>query len=134
MMKKLITFFTVITMFSAVISCEKDAEIPPTMTLKTGENYTSEDATLPKGSSVTVGVVVEKTEDDLKTYNVSVAYDNATTTSTVENYSISGTEKSHYEKDVTLTLRNQAGIETYYFTITDTDGNIVKKSLTFTVE
>jgi hypothetical protein len=116
------------------ISCDKEPEIPPTLELKTGTVFTSQDAVVSRDSTLTVGIIATKTEDDLKTYNVSVAYDGATTTASLQNYTIPANEKSLYEKDVTFTVRDLAGTEKYYFTITDVDGNIVQKILTFTVE
>lgn len=123
--------FSVLILF---ISCDKEPEIPPTLELKTGTVYTSQDATIAKDSTLTVGIIATKTEDDLKTYNVSVSYDGASSTSTLENFTISSGEKALYNKDVTFTVRDQAGTEKYYFTITDVDGNIVQKILIFTVE
>jgi hypothetical protein len=133
-MKKIMQFLLPVIFLAVAFSCDKEAEIPPTMELKTGTDYTSQDATIAKDSTLTVGIICTKTEDDLKTYNVSVAYDGATTTTSIQNFTITGAEKSLYEKDVTFTVRDQAGVEKYYFTITDVDGNIVQKILTFTVE
>jgi hypothetical protein len=133
-MKKCIHSLLPVVFFVLAISCDKEAEIPPTLELKTGMGYTSQDATIAKDSTITVGIVATKTEDDLKTYNVSVAYDGASTTTSIQNYTIAAAEKSLYEKNVTFTVRDQAGTEKYYFTITDVDGNIVQKILTFTVE
>ena len=123
-----------VVFLALAISCDKEPEIPPTLELKTGAGYTSQDANITKDSTLTVGIVCTKTEDDLKTYNVSVAYDGAATTTSIQNYTIPAAEKSLYEKDVTFAVRDQAGTEKYYFTITDVDGNIVQKILTFTVE
>jgi hypothetical protein len=123
--------FSVLILF---ISCDREPEIPPTLELKTGTGYTSQDAIISKDSTLTVGIIATKTEDDLKTYNVSVSYDGASSTFTVENFTLTSGEKSHYDKDVTFTVRDLAGLEKYYFTITDVDGNIVQKSLSFTVE
>jgi hypothetical protein len=134
MMKKWIlpnVLFIVLILF---IGCDKEPEIPPTLELKTGTGYTSQDAVIAKDSTLTVGIIATKTEDDLKTYNVSVSYDGAASTSTIETFTISGSEKALYNKDVTFTVRDQSGTEKYYFTITDVDGNIVQKILTFTVE
>jgi hypothetical protein len=133
-MKKLTLTLLPAVLLSVIFSCDKEAEIPPSLEFKTGIGYTSQDATIPKDSTLTVGIVCTKTEDDLKTYNISVAFDGASTTTSIQNYTITGAEKSLYEKDVTFTVRNQAGAEKYYFTITDVDGNIVQKILTFTVE
>jgi hypothetical protein len=133
-MKKSILFLLPAVLLAVIICCEREAEIPPALELKTGTGYTFQDAVIAKDSTLTVGIICTKTEDDLKTYNVSVAFDGASTTTSIQNYAITGAEKSLYEKDVTFAVRNQAGIEKYYFTITDVDGNIVQKILTFTVE
>jgi hypothetical protein len=133
-MNKWIQSLMPVVFLAITISCDKEPEIPPTLELKTGLGYTSEDATIARDSTLTVGIICTKTEDDLKLYNISVAYDGAATTTSIQNYTIPAAEKSLYEKDVTFTVRDQAGTEKYYFTITDVDGNIVQKILAFTVE
>jgi hypothetical protein len=80
-----------------------------------------------------VGVIGTKKEDDMKTFNISYAYDGAKTTTTKETFSLSGSEAKNYEKDYTFSVRNQVGIEDWYFVITDRDGNIAKLTLTITV-
>lgn len=115
-------------------SCEKDAHIPPNVTLKTGAGYTSADATVGKNQAIMVGITGEKVEDDMIKYNVSYAYDGASSTSTFQDFNLSGSEQQHYDKDVTFTTRNQAGTEKWVFTITDKDGNIAQKTITLTVQ
>ena len=115
-------------------SCEKDAHIPPNVTLKTGAGYTSADATVGKNQAIMVGITGEKVEDDMIKYNVSYAYDGASSTTTFQDFSLSGNEQQHYDKDVTFTTRNQAGTEKWVFTITDKDGNIAQKTITLTVQ
>jgi len=116
------------------IGCENEKERAATIDFKTGNEYTYQDAVISKGSSLTVGVIAVRAENNLKTYNVSVSYDGVATTKTVKNFIISDNENSLFDKDVNFTVRNQEGIEKYYFTIVDADGNIVQKNLTFTVE
>ena len=116
------------------MSCENEQEPAASIEFKTGIVYTSKDAILSRGSSITVGIVAAKAENNLKAYNVSVSYEGASNTITVKNFTISSDENAHYDKDVNFTVRNQTGIEKYYFTIVDTDGNIVQKTLTFTIE
>ena len=58
-------------------SCEKDKHIPPDTSLKTGKGYTSADATVGKNETIKVGIIGEKKEDDMISYNVSYAYDGA---------------------------------------------------------
>ena len=116
------------------ISCENEQEPAANIEFKTGVGYTSQDATISRGSSLTVGIVADKAENNLKAYNVSVSYDGESTTITVQNFLISSVENTHFDKDVNLKVRNQSGIEKYYFTIVDVDGNIIQKMLAFTVE
>jgi hypothetical protein len=126
-----ILFIVALVSFS---SCELfDPHKPPSISFKTGTDYTSEDVTVAKGTTIKVGVIGNKEEDNMKTYNISYSYDAATTTTTKETFTLSGSEEQHYEKDYDITTRNESGIEKWYFTITDRDGNIAKLSLTLTV-
>ena len=115
-------------------SCENEQEPAASIEFKTGSDYTSQDATIPKESSIKVGIVADKAENNLKAYNVSVSYDGASTTITVQDYTISSDENKHYDKDVHVTVRTQTGTEKYYFTIVDVDGNVVQKMLTFRID
>jgi hypothetical protein len=129
-MKILIPLF----LFLFFVGCEDEVEIPAKIELKTGLGFTYQDETVTKGSLITVGVVADKAENDLKKYNVSVSYDGALTTVTVSDFAISPIENTHYEKDVTFSVRSHSGTEKYYFTIADTDGNLIQKAITLTVE
>jgi hypothetical protein len=133
--KKLSNLFLLSVIFAYVFtSCKKDAHISPNISFKAGGVYTSADETVETGVGITVGITADKVEDDMRTYNVSYSYDNATTTTTVQNFSLTGSEQQHYDKDVIFTTRDQAGTEKYFFTITDKDGNIAQKELTLTVQ
>ena len=112
-------------------SCDK--RTPPSIAFKTGTGYTSANATVAKGASVKVGITASKKEDDMKTYNISYAYDGASSTTTKETFTLTGNEVTSYDKDYDFTVRNQAGTEDWSFTITDKDGNIAKLSIKLTV-
>lgn len=116
----------------ALASC--DPHEPPAIQFKTGTDYTSADATVAKGASVKVGIIADKKEDNMRTYNISYAYDGASTTQTKETFSLNDDEQYHYEKDYTFTVRNQSGKEKWSFVITDKDGNIAKLEITLTVD
>jgi hypothetical protein len=133
-MKLLKTILAALGAALIISSCEKDKHIPPDVSLKEGVAYISADATVPKDTSITVGFVADKTEDELKTFNISYAYDGATTTTTAETFTLSGDEEDHYEKDYTITTRDVAGTEKWIFTITDRDGNISQKQIVLTVQ
>jgi len=125
-----------IALFAALIfaGCEKDKHIPPNIALKTGTGYTSADASVGKNVAVKVGITADKVEDDMVRYNVSYAFDGATTTTTSQEFTLTGTDQQHYDKDVTFNTRNQAGSEKWLFTITDKDGNIAQKVIVLTVQ
>lgn len=109
-------------------ACKEDEREPPEVEFKTGSGYTFANATVGMNDSLLVGITATKTEDELATYNVSYAYDGATTTTTSQNFTATG---DVYTKDVTIVTRNVAGTERWVFTVTDRDGNI--KSLEFTL-
>jgi hypothetical protein len=118
-----------------LFSCKKntDAHIPPDMAFKTGGTYVSASLTKPQGDSINVGIIITKTEDDLRTFNISYAYDGATSTTTHYNYVMAASEYTGYNHDFWLHMRNQAGTERWVFTVTDRDGNLTQKELTVTV-
>ncbi len=137
-MKTIRNYFKIIIVVMALAfvldSCEKDKHIPPDISFKTGAGYTSGDATVGQNETIQVGIIGEKKEDDMISYNVSYAYDGASTTTTLQTFTIMGSEQQHYDKDITFTTRPQAGSEKWIFTITDKDGNIAQKQLTLTVK
>ena len=69
----------------------------------------------------------------LKSFNVSVSYDGGAAATTL-NESLSGSQGDNYDKDVTLTARNEAGTEKYTFTVVNRDGLVNSVSLTLTVQ
>ena len=125
-----------VALIAVLASCKKDEDPrePPDLEFKTGGSYTSADATVGQGDSILVGIEATKTEDELQNFNVSYAYDGATTTTTYLNDPLTGAEEEFYETDVTFVTRNQAGTEKWSFTITDRDGNITTKAITLTVQ
>lgn len=132
--KKITAVVTIVAAFSFLLgSCEKDKHIPPTITLKTTAGYTSADATVLQNEDITVGIIADKEEDDMISYNVSYAYDGASSTTTSQTFSLSGAEQQHYDKDVIFTTRSQAGSEKWILTITDKDGNVAQKQIVLTV-
>lgn len=135
-MKKLTSLLVTAAAVAALSlsSCKKeeDPHIPPDMQFKTGAMYTSADATIPQGDTITVGIVVTKTEDDLRTFNVSYSYDGGTNT-TSSNYTMTAAEYTGYDHDYQIIARSQAGTEKWTFTVTDRDGNVTQKSITLTV-
>lgn len=123
-------------MITVIASCEKDEDqrTPPDVQFKTGSGYTSSDAITGQGATVLVGIIATKTEDELKTFNVSYAYDGATSTITDTTITLTTAQEDSYLTDYTILTRSQAGTEKWSFTVTDRDGNITSKSITLTVQ
>jgi hypothetical protein len=121
----------------ALANCKKkkaDPHVPPDVSFKTGGKYISSDYTAKKQDTLLVGITATKTEDNLKSYNASFAYDGASTTTTFFNYLMTEAEYESYSKDLTIITRNQAGSERWVFSIVDRDGNITQKTLIITVQ
>jgi hypothetical protein len=134
-MKNTIIIICAILLMAA--SCKKkkaDPHVPPDMSFKSGTNYTSGDLTTNKQDTLLIGINVTKTEDDLKSYNVSYSYDGSTTTTTFYNYYLAEAEYGGYSKDITIITRNQNGKEKWVFTIVDRDGNLAQKTINITVQ
>ena len=135
-MKTTIAHLIACTLIIISFSCKKkkDAHVPPDVVFKTSTGYTYADATVAKGDTIKVGITATKTEDDLKSYNASYAYDGAVTTTTFFNYYLQASEYLSYSKDLDIPVRNQAGSEKWVFYIVDRDGNITQKTITLTVK
>ncbi len=134
---KHIFLFVAIAFLFTSAACKKkkvDPHVPPDVRLKTDAPYTSTDKSLNKKDTILVGIVVTKTEDDLKSYNVSYFYDGIATGTTYYNYFMADNEKTGYEKDIKISTRNQAGTEKWVFTIIDRDGNMTQKTITLNVQ
>lgn len=132
---------TFIVLISIAIFCtlackksKKDPRIPPDVSFKSASGFITGDCVLTKQDTVWVGINATKTEDDLKSYNVSYAFDGATSTTTFYNYYLNSNEYEHYSKDIQIITRNQAGSERWVFTILDRDGNITQKTINITVQ
>lgn len=129
-----ISLLSIVTLTMTACNKEKDPHVPPDVQFKTDAGYTYADAAAGMQDTLLVGIVATKTEDDLKSYNVSYAYDGATTTTTSYNYLMTEAEYTGYSGDVQIITRNQAGSEKWVFSIVDRDGNITQKSFTLTVQ
>jgi hypothetical protein len=126
------------TIATSIFSCKKDAHKPPVVEFKTGSGlYTVKGNnldTLLRNTTYTIGLKVTKVEDELKSLNVSVAYDGAATSTSVYNASTSHSQYDGFEDSRPIATRNQAGIEKFTFAVTDFDGNIGLAELTVIVK
>lgn len=131
-----------VSMFSLIlisVSCKKKDEVkqdprtPPDLVFKTGGNYVSSNFTATQQDTLLIGLIATKTEDELSSFNASVAYDGSATTTTFFNHTLNGGEFGGYSADVTYITRAQTGSEVLTFSIVDRDGNITTKSITVNV-
>lgn len=119
----------------SLASCEKDEGKLPAISFVTGGSNISEDKTLDKGASFTIGIKAEKTEkeDVLKQFNITRAINGGTGTS-VFTKSLSGSEGDLYTYNYTGTMDTSSGQKNKYtFTITNRDGLVNQVSVTLTV-
>jgi hypothetical protein len=135
-MKKIIFIFSItVTLVASSCKKNKDAHVPPDLAFQTGGNYTSADRTITHGDSILVGVRITKKEDDLRTLNISYAYDGGSSiTWSPGSHTMTTAEYTGYNNDYWIVTRNQAGTEKWIFTVTDRDGNLAQKSITLTVQ
>lgn len=131
-----VIFSLVTTVLFVTGACKKkvDQHIPPDVVLKSAAGYTYQDGTVGLQDTLIVGVTVTKTEDDLKSLNLSYSYDGSSTKTTFYNYAVADNEKEGFSKDVDIVTRNQAGTEKWIVTVVDRDGNITQKLFTLTVQ
>lgn len=117
-------------------ACNKnvDPHIPPAVAFTTSAPFLYSDSTVSTGDTLKTELTATKTEDDLKSYNISVAYDGASTTSTFYNYLVESSEYEGFTQRVDIITRNVAGTEKWIFSVVDRDGNITQKQILLTVE
>lgn len=127
--------FALLSLFLISASCKRkvDKHIPPDVSFKSGGNYVDGDRTVHKKDTILVGITATKTEDDLKSYNVSYYYDGASKGTTFFNYVMTSGEANSYSKDIKIGARDQVGSEKWVFSIVDRDGNITQKTILLTV-
>jgi hypothetical protein len=134
-MKKIILLsFVIVTAFFT--SCkEEDEGKLPNISFKSGANYTSADATVGMGDTITIGIQASKAEDKdvLKTFDATLKYDNGSDSS-FYNESLSGSKGDNYSNDIQIIARNVAGKESYTFTVINRDGLRNSVGLTLTVQ
>lgn len=133
-MKQATYFLFIVLLGMAVASCEKDEGKLPDIEFVTGTGYTSSDATVAAGGTVTIGIHAEKTEEEdvLKHFNISLER-NGTAAISVYDQELTSAEEDEFDFDFSPTLSTSAG-ETFkfIFTITNRDGLTNQVSLTLT--
>lgn len=118
---------------TAVVSCKKkqDAKLP-SISFKTGGNYTSADGSASTSDLIVIGITSDKNEADLKTFKVYSSIGSGSF-SLQKTFYLTPDEKDHYEKDYEFIPKNVNTYETWKFEISDADGNTNSVSLKLSV-
>jgi hypothetical protein len=114
-------------------SCNRDDAKPtvnPTIEFVIDTGYTYQSDTMALGDTLLVGVRINKGDDGLNTFKVISKYDTGADV-VVDSLSI-GSDQFAFDK--TILLRTVAGAEKWTFWVQETDGDIIRRSLTFTVQ
>ncbi|MEZ4790132.1 MAG: hypothetical protein R2811_08960 [Flavobacteriales bacterium] len=120
-----------ITLVSA--SCNRDddeSSVNPTIQFVIEEGYTYQSDTVAVSDTLLVGVRISKGDDGLNIFKVLSKYDNGA--EEVQDSLPIGTETFAFDK--VIRIRPVAGTERWTFSVQETDGDIIRRALTFTVE
>ena len=113
--------------------CTKDqSEIGKSadITFRMDSSYTWRDDTLPLSDTLHIGVIATKGSNTLRSLFVHVAYDNGPA---VRQDSVH-IDSNPFNFEKTVVTRDQAGTEKWTFSVVENNGDITKRSLTFTVQ
>ncbi|MCW5899989.1 MAG: hypothetical protein KIT10_12040 [Flavobacteriales bacterium] len=130
------TFLRTLPLLLATVllqACERDDTRPtvnPTIEFRTEAGYTFNNATVTVGDTLLVGVVIKRGTDAMNHFKVARRYDNGPEEVT-DSLSM-GTDV--FEFDKTIVIRDVPGTELWRFNVVENDGDVIRRSLTFTVE
>lgn len=115
-------------------SCEKPDDtqpiVNPTIQFRTDSGYTYQSDTISQGDTLKVGVLITRGTNAMHHFKVIANFDG--NSALVTDSLPMGTD--NFEFDKTIIARDQAGTEKWSFNIIENDGDVIKRSLTFTVE
>ena len=120
------------TVLVLLVACEKDPARPtvnPTIQFLTSAGYTWQNDTVGVGDTLLVGVVIERGSDALNHFKVTVSYDGGPHLTT-DSVPVGSDE---FEFDKTIITRDEPGTELWRFNVIENDGDVIRRSLTFTV-
>lgn len=135
-MKHIIKSIIALGIVALISSCAKDAGKDPYIKFQYGSGYTSADATVPKGSNITIGIKAAKaeSEDVLKKFNISKAVNGGAATSILDK-DLSGADGDNYSYDFVTKMDTVTGqTNNFTFTITNRDGLTNQVSLKLTIQ
>lgn len=114
-------------------SCNRDDAKPavnPTIQFIMDEGFTYQSDTVALGDTLMVGVRINKGDDGMNFFKVLSKYDNAA--EVVQDSLPIGSDSFAFDK--VIRLRPFAGTERWTFSVQETDGDIIRRSLTFVVQ
>jgi hypothetical protein len=128
--KYLLMILVLSVMFAA---CKKnqDAKLP-TISLKSGGNYTSSNGNVTTSDLIRIGTSSDKNEADLRTFKIYSSIGSGSFT-LKKTYYLTPDEKSHYENDYEIIPKSVNTYETWKFEINDDEGNSNSVSVKLTV-
>lgn len=114
--------------------CKRDEDsgpsVNPTIEFRADSSYTFRNDTVALSDTLMVGVLIRKGDDRLRTFKVLSTYDNADPLTT-DSLNMTADTLAF---DKTIITRSQAGTEKWTFWVEESDGDVIKRSLTFTVQ
>ncbi len=118
---------------SLIYSCKKTAQSVPSITLKTGAGFVSQNAVVTQGQTLTIGVTAQSSEDNLARISLSAEFDHNGSRSAVKSTELEPAEQEHCDKDFSITTRNKSGTETWIVTVEDRNGHSSHAEIELTV-
>jgi hypothetical protein len=115
-----------------LVACERDNDGPtvnPTIEFRTEGGYTWSSDTVGTDDTLTVGVVIGRGSQALNHFKVTRRYENGEEVTT-DSLPIGA---DNFEFDKVIITRAQAGTELWRFNVVENDGDVIRRSLTFTV-
>lgn len=118
----------------AITACEKDDDatqpvVNPTIQFRSDSGFVFQSDTVDVQDTLRVGVSIDRGTQALHHFKVSVSYDGGT--AAVTDSLPVGTDEFEFTK--TIITRPQPGTEIWSFSVIENDGDVIFRSLTFTV-
>jgi hypothetical protein len=126
-------FLFVVCIASIFVGCDRDDTMPtvnPTIDFSTDAGFTFLGDTVALSDTLRVGVRINKGDDGLNTFKVLSSYDGASEV-VVDSLSIGS---SSFAFDKVIITRAIPGTEKWVFWVQETDGDVIRRALTFIVQ
>lgn len=114
-------------------ACVRDDTRPtvnPTIQFRTDTGYTWKNDTVAVGDTLLVGVVIARGTDAMNHFKITRRYDNSGPFFTTDSLPMGA---DAFEFDKTIVVRSVPGEEHYRFNVVENDGDVIRRSLVFTV-